>query len=163
VVLISLGGGLGWLLLILPKGSFLGPEPIDLLSPEAFTFHFLYGLPHLSLARSAMLGGLMMTFHALRLDSPRRWLPWLALAGLCWLVRGLCVPFFIGVLYLVLGVWGIAAWVRGFTSPPAGVFKPRPYNGARILHTFPIRLFVRCVVGAVIPAPLLAYSVLILA
>lgn len=159
VILISVGGGLGWLLILLGQGNWLGSAPVDLISPEAFSFHLLYGLPHLSLARSAMLGGLMITFHALKQDAARRWLPWMGLAGLCWLVMGLCVPFFIGVLYLVLGAWGIGTWLRTLTSR----WITLSASSEQVLHSFPTRLFTRCLVGAIIPLPLLLYSVLMLA
>src|SRR5258708_20264838 len=84
-----------------------GSSPIDLILPEGYTFFVLYGLPHVALARAALLGGLLMTMHGLTLPSARQWLPWSALAGLCWLIMGLCVPFYIGVIYAILGVWAV--------------------------------------------------------
>ena len=33
------------------------------------------------------------------------------MAGVCWLVMGLCVPFYVAVLYAILGVWGLAALI----------------------------------------------------
>lgn len=33
-------------------------------------------------------------------------------AGLCWIVVGLCVPFYLAVIYAVLGAWGMVAWLR---------------------------------------------------
>jgi hypothetical protein len=140
-VLISLGGGLGWLLVALGQGNLLGTAPIDLLLPEGYTFYLIYGLPHLALARAALLGGLLMLFRALQVDESRRWLPWTALAGLCWLIMALCVPFYVAVLYAILGSWGLAALLRD--------------------RRFPFRLFWRCVVGAIIPAPLLIYSLIV--
>ncbi len=103
----------------------------------------LYGLPHLALARAALLGGLLLTFHALMLEGPRRWLPWSIGAGLCWLVMGLCVPFYITALYAILGVWGIAALLRE--------------------RRFPLRLFSRCAVACAVPAPYLFYNLVVFA
>ncbi|MCD4685029.1 MAG: hypothetical protein K8S97_03730, partial [Anaerolineae bacterium] len=53
----------------------------------------------------------------------------------------LCVPFFIAVLYLILGVWGLAAWLR--------------------LRHFPWGLFWRAVSSAVIVLPLLIYTTVV--
>lgn len=55
LVLVTLGGGLGWLVLLFPTFQGL---PLEFYSPEAFGFLSLYGLPHLSLARAFMLLGL---------------------------------------------------------------------------------------------------------
>jgi hypothetical protein len=143
LTLVCLGGGFGWLLTLLGLGSWLGSLPVDLYLPEGYTFYLLYGLPHLSLARAALLGGLLLAFRALACDSLRQWIGWSALAGLCWLVMGLCVPFYIAVLYAILGVWGLAALLRA--------------------RRFPVRLFGRCVVAAAIPAPLLLYNVIVFA
>jgi hypothetical protein len=143
LILICLGGGLGWLLTVFGLGDWLGSPPVDLILPEGYTFYLLYGLPHLSLARAALLGGLMLIFHALTLDRARRWLPWALLAGLCWVVMGLCVPFYVAVLYAILGVWGLAALLRH--------------------RRFPTTLFWRCTVGALVPAPLLVYNTYVFA
>lgn len=143
LILICLGGGFGWLLTLLGLGSWLGSLPVDLYLPEGYTFYLLYGLPHLSLARAALLGGLLLIFRALACDSPRHWIGLSALAGLCWLVMGLSVPFYIAVLYAILGVWGLAALLR--------------------TRRFPTRLFCRCVLAAFIPAPLLLYNVVVFA
>ncbi len=139
LILICLGGGFGWLLIMWFGGqNWLGSPPVDTILPEGYTFYLLYGLPHLSLARAGLLGGLMLIFHALEPDNPRRWLPWSVLAGLCWLVMGLCVPFYIAVLYAILGVWGLGTWLRD--------------------RRFPARLFWRCLIGALVPLPLLIYN-----
>ncbi len=137
LVLMTLGGGFGWLLTLVGLGSWLGsPLPIDMTLPEGYSFYVLYGLPHLALARAALLGGLLLIFRALRTE---RWWPWTLLSGMCWLIVGLCVPFYIGVLYAILGVWGLGALLRH--------------------RIFPFKLFWRCLVGALLPAPLLLYNV----
>lgn len=53
-----LGGGLGWLLVLLGQDNWLGSAPLDFYSPEAFGFLGLFGFPHLSLSRGLFLGGL---------------------------------------------------------------------------------------------------------
>jgi hypothetical protein len=66
LILATLGGGLGWLLVLLGKTDWLGTLPLDFYSPETFGFLGLYGLPHLALARSALLWGLLAFMSALR-------------------------------------------------------------------------------------------------
>jgi len=128
--LISVGGGFGWLLILIGKDYWLGSAPIDFYLPEAYTFFLLYGLPHLSLARAMLLGGFMLLFR----DTTRSAL----LAGLCWLIMGFCVPFYVAVLYALLGAWGAAALIR--------------------YRRFPTHLFGRSLIAAIVPAPLLIYN-----
>ncbi|MGQ9850534.1 MAG: hypothetical protein ACUVSU_10855 [Aggregatilineaceae bacterium] len=103
---ITLGGGLGWLATL---SGITDALPVDFYVPEGFSFLILLGLPHLALARTALLGGLLLLFRAL--EQPRR-LRYALAAGLCWAVMGLCVPFYLAVIYVVLGAWGLAAWAR---------------------------------------------------
>lgn len=135
LVLICFGGGLGWLLIIAGSGDLLGSQPVDLYLPEGYTFYLLYGLPHLCLARAMLLGGFILFFKG----GWRRWL----LAGVCWLVMGLCVPFYIAVLYVILGVWGIASIIRH--------------------RAFPLQLFIKSVVAGIVPLPILLYNTLVFA
>lgn len=57
-VMATLGGGLGWALILVGRGVWLGSLPLDLHSPETFGFLALLGLPHLVLARALLLLGL---------------------------------------------------------------------------------------------------------
>ena len=59
VALTCLGGGLGWLLVVLGRSNWLGSLPLDFYSPEAFGFLGLYGLPHIALARALLLWALL--------------------------------------------------------------------------------------------------------
>ncbi len=142
LILIALGGGFGWLLSLLGLSDLLDSLPVDFYVPEGYSFLILFGLPHLALARSAMLVGFLLLFRALIvIESPRTWLRWTTLAGLCWIVMGLCVPFYIAVLYLILGVWGLAAWIRA--------------------RRFPWALFWRAVSAGIVALPLLLYTTLV--
>jgi hypothetical protein len=135
LVLIALGGGLGWMLSIAGVSSL----PVDFYVPEGYSFLILFGLPHLALARSAMLIGFLLVFRALMIPAaPRRWLRYTILAGLCWIIMGLCVPFYIAVVYLVLGCWGVAAWIRQ--------------------RRFPWALFWRATSASLVVLPLLLYT-----
>jgi hypothetical protein len=134
LALATLGGGFGWLLSLIGMNTLLGSAPLEFYVPEGFSFLILFGLPHLALARAALLGGLLLTFSALERE---RWLPSSLLAGVCWLIVGLCVPFYLAVLYAALGAWFIAAWIRQ--------------------RTFPMRLFTRLFVAVAVTLPLMAY------
>lgn len=174
LVLATLGGGIGWV------GMFLFVLPPEFYIPEGFSFMILFSLPHLALARAALLGGLLLlvrsaeyrvlstegnavgsqpakrdpsslgTDHA----SPETSVPHphpsfsqhsalstpylhAAAAGLCWLVVGLAVPFYLVVIYAVLGAWGLALWLRQ--------------------RQFPTALFLRCLVAGGITLPLFLY------
>lgn len=114
LVLATVSGGLGWLLIVTGNDNLLGSLPLDLYLPEGYSFLILYGLPHLALARAAILGGLICVFVALRRDS---WLIWSLLAALCWSVAALAVPFYLAIIYVILGGWGLAAWLRERAFP----------------------------------------------
>src|SRR5690606_39221408 len=129
LVLITLGGGLGWVVSLLGAGNLFGSLPVDFIVPEGYTFLILFGLPHLALARSALLLGFLCLLAALRGNPARNAL----LAGLCWAVMGLAVPFYIAVVYAVLGAWGLAARLRA--------------------RRFPIELLYRAVAAALVPLP----------
>lgn len=142
LVLITLGGGFGWLLSIIGLGDWLGSLPVDFFVPEGYSFLILFGLPHLAVARTAMLIGFLLLFRALQTpDSPRDWLRYTLPAGLCWVIMGLCVPFYVAVVYAILGCWGLAAWARR--------------------RVFPWRLFWRAASAGLVTLPVLAYTGLV--
>jgi hypothetical protein len=99
-LLILFSGGLGWLLILLGQVNWLDSAPIDLISPEAYTFLILYGFPHLALARTLLLLGLIVWWRPLSIQHPeskiqkQSWL-W---AGLCWFFMGWLVPFYVAVI-----------------------------------------------------------------
>ncbi|MBC8506496.1 MAG: hypothetical protein ISR58_14510 [Anaerolineales bacterium] len=105
VTLIALGGGLGWLLILLGKSSWLGSLPLDMYSPETFGFLMLLGLPHLSLARALLLWGLRaFLFPNL---APWKSRPGL-FTGVLWLLMGLLQPLIIVLAWgIVASHWGI--------------------------------------------------------
>lgn len=129
---ITLGGGLGWLATVSGVTDAL---PVDFYVPEGFSFLILLGLPHLALARMALLGGLLLLFRAVGAGMSG-WLRYALAAGLCWAVMGLCVPFYLAVLYVVLGAWGMAAWVRTRRFPWALAWRA----GTAVLVTLPLLL-----------------------
>ncbi len=97
LVLITLGGGLGWVILLFPKLQVL---PLEFYSPEAFGFLSLYGLPHLSLARALMLLALSEYIKIWNLEeAPQTIHRWRL--SLYWLGAGLSQPIQAGILAIV--------------------------------------------------------------
>jgi hypothetical protein len=159
LLLATLGGGLGWLLF--PLGS----EPPEFFIPEGFSWLILLGLPHLALARAALLGGLVLVVKAVvsrqsSVVSPksenqgptthRQPLVTIlsalstrhsVLAALCWLVVGITVPFYLAIVYVIVATWGLMAWV-----------------GTR---RFPLRLAVNGGLAAALTLPLFLYYSLV--
>ncbi len=90
--LASLGGGLGWLLVLSGQGGWLGSLPLDFYSPETFGFLALYGLPHLAAGRALLLWGLLALLDGRDLR-----------AGLLWLAGGLFNPLVIPIGLTVAG------------------------------------------------------------
>jgi hypothetical protein len=64
-----------------------------------------------------------------------------ALAGLCWLIVGLVVPFYLVIIYCLVSAWLLAVWLRQ--------------------RRFPVALFIRCAVAVAITLPLFAYFTLV--
>ena len=64
LVLATLGGGFGWLLTLAGQTHLLGTLPPEFYIPEGFSFIILFSLPHLALARAALLGGFLALFSA---------------------------------------------------------------------------------------------------
>ena len=133
-LMVTFGGGMGWLLVASGQPSWLGSLPLDFILPEGFTFLVLYAFPHIALARTLLLWGILfllrawreppdpnhasrtthhasrITFHVSRFThytSRTQGPKWAALAGLLWLTMGLIVPFYVAVAWAVTG----AAWL----------------------------------------------------
>lgn len=130
-VLGTLGGGLGWVLLIVQPGVV----PPEFYSPEAFGFLALFGIPHLALARGVLLLGICWQLQAARQGS------WGWQAGLAWLALAVVQP-------LALASAGAAILAQGIAllrSPPK---QPEGH---------PWRHWLKASGSALLPAPLLLY------
>jgi hypothetical protein len=112
-LMVTFGGGLGWLLVALGQSHWLGSPPLDFILPEGFTFLVLYAFPHIALARTLLLWGVLLLLwswlpnHAPRTTHHVFRVPYPVLAGAAWLLMGLVVPFYVVVAWAVTG----AAWI----------------------------------------------------
>lgn len=114
-----LGGGLGWILVLLGQDYWLGSLPLEFYSPESFGFLGLYGFPHLGVARAALLWALVVYLRVAwptdaGLASQPAFRPAREMAGLAflWLLAGLMQPLaalVIGVVLVMHLTWQAAA------------------------------------------------------
>lgn len=97
----TLGGGLGWLAVLLNGGSWLGSPPLEWFSPEAFGFLELYSIPHLSVAR-----GLLFCTLAIWLmpEVEASWLRRALLVGILLLLIGTIQPATPAVALYLMGI-----------------------------------------------------------
>ena len=95
-VLASVGGGVGWILVLLGSGNIYGSLPLEFYSPETFGFLAYLGLPHLVVARGLLLLGLAWYLDASR--EPRR-AGW---AGAAFLLLGFFQPLAVVSAWVVI-------------------------------------------------------------
>jgi hypothetical protein len=123
LALATLGGGLGWLLVLLNRQVWLGALPLEFYSPEAFGFLSLYGIPHLALARAlllwALLGYLRMVDAPFEDDKGHFRRSTVRLSFL-WILIGLAQPLTMLVLgallcwhLFALAIWQLVRRARG--------------------------------------------------
>lgn len=134
MILAVFGGGFGWLLILTTGNELYGNLPPEFYIPEGFSWLILLGIPHLALARAALLGGLLALIAASRRE---RWVGRAALAAICWGVMALAVPFYLPIIYCIVGAWGLASIIHD--------------------RRFPTVLFVRAVTACGLTVPLFGY------
>lgn len=101
LVLVALGGGLGWVLVLAGQAWWLDSFPIEFYSPEAYTFLMLYGFPHLLAARCLFLLGVLAYWRGRTL--------W---AGLALLGVSLIQPLYVLVAWVIMGSTVLIGWFR---------------------------------------------------
>lgn len=108
LVLATLGGGLGWIVLAFGQSNWLGSFPLDFYSPESFGFLAIFGLPHLTLARALLFWGIVSY---LRNDTIKTRYRSLGIAIL-WLVMALVhlLAAAIGLILLAAHLTLMALW-----------------------------------------------------
>ncbi len=117
LLLVAFGGGLGWLVVFAFPRGLLGSLPVDLISPEAFSWLVLFGFPHLAAARCLLLLGLLAYLRGHGV-----------LAGLALLGAAIIQPLLAVVAWVVVGVHvGLSAWwlwhQAGYKGWPAGLWR----------------------------------------
>lgn len=101
-LLAALGGGLGWLIILMGLTPELG-LPLDIYVPEGFIFLVLLNLPHLAVAESLLFLSIILVLQSW---AEARWQPALS-AGLTLLAMSAITPFYIAIHVAVLG----SAWL----------------------------------------------------
>lgn len=125
--LIALSSGLGWIRLVWPHlipASVAGPLPVAMFIPEAFSVLILYMLPHVVLARAALLGGWLILFRAVDASS----FPHAAITGLLWAIMTVMVPFYGALLGVLIALWLILLTVQR-RALPWGVIRLAAVGG----------------------------------
>ena len=123
-VMLALGGGLGWLQLAL-MGNSGWPPPVEIYSPEAFTFLMMFLLPHLTFARLCWMAGLLTYVRGLEGGGWR----WPLATSVLWLLAALAQP---GGLPLAFGLIGaqslllmvLSIWRDDEVDATPGKFAP---------------------------------------
>jgi len=94
LIILVLGGGGGWILVLIEMKNFMGSIPLDFMSPESFGFLGLLGFPHLALARAALLWG--FTSYLKKMPG--------YITGILWLLLGFLQPMFVVIAWAVIGM-----------------------------------------------------------
>jgi len=147
----TFGGGLGWLLAVLGQSNWLGTPPLDFYLPEGFAFLVLLGFPHVAAAQSLLLWGLLFLLKAWKGNPNSQIAFHAASAGVCWLLMGLIVPFYVPVAWAVAGAallalglrhksipWreGLAAGVAALLSAPVVAYSAWVFTTDRVYATW---------------------------
>ncbi len=106
VVFATLGGGLGWFLVLIGKTEWMGSLPIDFYSPETFGFLGIYGIAHLPWARAFFLWGLRFYLpqrKQLKDNSVKIFTKTGIQTGILWLITGITNPITGVVIGVVAG------------------------------------------------------------
>ena len=99
----TLGGGLGWVLILLGEENWLGELPLEFYSPETFGFLALFGIAHLNLARAALLWGLTAYLKSVEKTESLDLKNVFKIGGF-WLLAAIAQPLTALVLGIVIGL-----------------------------------------------------------
>lgn len=152
LVLASLGGGLGWLLLVFGGGQWMGSLPLEFYSPESFGFLSLFIYPHYALARALLLWGLVIYWTAVsRIDEDHGIARQGLKAGGLWLLTSLVQPITGAVAALVVGgaLIALALWQIWLRQQHRATDWPKVWKITRL-----------SLWAAILPAPFFLYYLL---
>jgi hypothetical protein len=121
LVLATLGGGLGWILVLLNRSVWLGSLPLEFYSPESFGFLSLYVYPHYALAQALLLWSVLAYLKACTRLEETTSLAWAgSKMGVLWLLTMLAQPItgmltgaVVGIYLLALAAWQVGLEIRG--------------------------------------------------
>ncbi len=154
LVLVAVGGGLGWLLALLGLDHLFGSLPVDFYSPEAYTFLILYALPHLAAARCLLLLGLLAYLRGRGVA-----------AGLALLAASLIQPLSVLVAWLVIGIDYASAWLFPylrltfhFPSRSGRRAAPRPVGARRPSTLHAPRSILNALTAILLSSPFVLYT-----
>ncbi|KAA3647271.1 MAG: hypothetical protein DWQ07_07145 [Chloroflexi bacterium] len=148
--LATLGGGLGWLLVLLGAGDWLGSLPLDFYSPESFGFLSLLTLPHLALGRALLLWGFVAYLAPIAEDQGMVWFDKKAIiAGILWSLLSFMQPMttlIAGVMVFgfIVGTLRYNTWGGRFRSMPWACWRGYIW---------------RAVLAGIIASPIVLYTV----
>ncbi|RLD03697.1 MAG: hypothetical protein DRI56_12045 [Chloroflexota bacterium] len=146
VVLASLGGGLGWVMVLLGQKDLFDWLPLEFYSPESFGFLALYGLPHLAMSRALLLWGL----RAYLVGDVSRFTHHASHAGIYWLIMGFFQPLAVVVGWGVLGAHLLVLGIRNIILKwKNNQVDWQPWN----------LFFKKAIVIGLISAPIILYTV----
>jgi hypothetical protein len=111
-LLISMGGGLGWLQLFFPQITQNRP-PLEFYSPEAFGFLAEFSLPHLALGRALLLWGLVVFLSDRNSESKTSLMERSGLiGGVLWLLLGFLQPLTVPLGWCLLATYLAVTWLK---------------------------------------------------
>lgn len=105
VLIVTLGGGLGWLSVFGLRDHWSSGLPLEFYSPETFGFLSLLGLPHLALGRAFLLWGMIAFIQLLNNNKPS--IRQLIMPGCWWFLLGFMQPLTVVTGWLVLAGFAI--------------------------------------------------------
>ncbi len=146
LMLITLGGGLGWLLLLMGQSGWLGSLPLEYYSPETFGFLSLYGLPHLSAARALLFYGLIRYLQPEERNPARDTMR----IGISWLFAGLFQPLATIISWFIVMIHIAGCFLRNQLHPLSD-----DYNRIKIR-----KLIIRGGGAILISSPIVVYMAL---
>jgi hypothetical protein len=106
-LLVGLGSGLGWLVIVTGWADRIG-LPLEIYLPEGFNFLILLHLPHLLMAEILLLGGFLLLLRAWQVER-KAWL-WAVCAGLTFFLALVIAAFYLVVIVAVLAVTLLLHW-----------------------------------------------------
>ena len=96
LIIVTLGGGLGWLLILFGNMNWFNSLPLEFYSPESFSFLMLLTLPHLLAARCLFILALLTFLH-------RRYV-W---SGLTLIFLSLIQPAEVIIVWAIIGLFSV--------------------------------------------------------